>query len=213
MKGLEELKAVFTDDRTHIAIGAILSLEIAVDKSVARANVEIFPERREIIARMAWDSVGPNSGFFTLPNVGDLVLIAFADGDDDQAFVIKRLTSKEDKMPANVITGDSVLKALAGKKAWITSDSKINLSKGDSAPTENAVLGQVFKTYASELLGIFKDVLTELKTETHLGNLGFKTGVPTNASAYNDKKTEVEALKASPIDDSAILSDLTFTEK
>lgn len=201
MKGfdLESLKQVFADKRVHIAIAQIKKLGLAADRSVLRVQVSVFPEQREIIARMSWSAVGEEAGVFMFPNVGDLVLVCMADGDEEDAFVFSRLTSKIDKIPLHAADGDLVAKALTGKKTWITSDTRINLSAGDTEPTENLVLGQVFKTMQSEFL-------EAVSLHTHIGNLGYNTAPPDNASVYTD-------LKADPIDNEGVLSDLAFTEK
>jgi len=196
---LEVFREIFKDNRTHIAIGRISEVEMAKDRSVVRVKVVIFPENVEIIARMSWEQVGPGSGIFGFPVVNDLVLVAFADGDIDQAFVIKRLTSKEDKVPLQAVSGHSVMKALDGKKVFITSDTKICLSKGDAEPTQPIVLGNVLKEALSSLI-------EEIIGHTHIGNLGYPTGTPIQAGAFS-------SIKSSPVDDSAMLSDIAFTEK
>jgi hypothetical protein len=77
--------------------------------------------------------------------------------------------------------------------------SKDKMQFGSKASSENMVLGQVFKDFAKQLL-------SALAVETHIGNLGYATDVPINKADY-------EALKASPIEDEAVLSDIAFTEK
>lgn len=210
---IEDWRSFFTDEDVHVAIASITSLHIADDRSYLKVRANIFPENREVIARMTWDAVGPESGTFTFPNPNDMVLIAFAEGDADQAYVIRRLTSKEDKIPLTAVDGSTVIKALTGKKVWVTSDTIINLSKGDSAPTENLVLGQVWKEFSINLLSYLIDLCTSLSTETHTGNLGYPTAVPDNASDYLMIKSMLESIKSSPVEDEAILSDLSFTEK
>lgn len=210
---LEELRDIFKDDKLHIFLGKIERLYLAKDRSYLKVEVEVWPDQRVIICDMTWDSVGPNSGFYSFPTIGDLVLCASAEGQVDYSYVIKRLSSKEDKIPANAEGGNTVLKALNTKELWLTSDSRINLSKGDSEPTENLVLGQIFKTFASSLISIMTGLIDDMKTEDHIGNLGFKTGTPLNSSAYDAAKSALNALKASPIDDSAILSNISYTEK
>jgi hypothetical protein len=196
---IEQLREMLKDNRVHLAVGQIKKLMLASDRSVLRVMVSILPEQREIVARMAWSTLGASSGMLQLPNVDDLVLVGNADGDEDACFVIAKLSNKEDKIPANAAAGDMVAKANTGTKAWLTSDTKINLSRGDQAPTENLVLGQVFKQLMS-------DILHQLSIETHIGNLGFSTSPPENAAQYVAKK-------ASPVDDSLVLSDVSFTEK
>ena len=179
-------------------MGIIKKMTYAADRSSLDCLVALFPDMKEVVVQMGWEAVGPESGCFFPPSVMDMVLVGFAEGLDDQAFIIKRLTSKEDKIPVNVINGDAVLKALAGKKTWITGE-KVNLTKGDAQPTENLVLGQVFKTAYSE-------DLDETSKHKHIGNLGYFTAVPDNAAKFS-------ALKADPIDNEGVLSDVAFTEK
>jgi phage gp45-like len=79
-------------------------------------------------------------------------------------------------------------------------DEADDIRIGSEAAEENFVLGQVFKTFAQQLL-------TQLAAETHVSGLpGYPTSVPQNAAKYNN-------LKATPIDDDAILSDKIFGEK
>jgi hypothetical protein len=210
---LEDLKDILRDDNLHIFLGKIERLHLSKDRSNLRVEVEVWPDQRVIICDMTWDMVGPEAGFYSFPTEGDLVLCASAEGDVEYSYVIKRLSSSEDKIPANAEGGNTVLKALNTKKLWLTSDTRINLSKGDSEPSENLVLGQIFKTFASSLISIMTGLIDDMKAEEHIGNLGFKTGTPINAPAYDAAKSALNALKASPIDDSAILSNIAYTEK
>jgi hypothetical protein len=201
MIDMEGWRQVLEQDDVHITLGQITKLLLADDRSVLRVQVALFPElETEFICRMSWEAVGPEAGFFQFPNAGDLVVLGIPDADEAIPFVISRLTSKEDKIPLNAIDGHTVLKALNGKKNWITSDTKILLSKGDDEPTENLVLGQVLKTFIS-------DVLTLIIGHNHTSSQpGFPSSPPLNASDFSD-------LKSDPVDNEGILSDLAFTEK
>lgn len=224
---LEDMKQYFKDDSLHIFLGQIKRLHLADDRSYLKVEVNVWPEDRLIIAEMSWDSVGPEAGFYAFPAVGDAVLCASAEGDVDSTYVIKRLSSKEDKIPNTATTGDSVLKALSGKKLWQTSDTRINLSKGDDEPTENVVLGQRFKdtysTHLGQLVTCIEKVIAHIDANLahmHLGNLGFQTGgiidpAPMNAvkTALGTLKTDVNTLKSDKVTNEFILSDLAFTEK
>ena len=196
---LELLKKILEDRSLHIAYGTIMALDLAADRSVLRVRVKIFPEEMELIAKMTWEQVGPNAGVFGFPAVNDLVLVAFADKDIDQAFVIKRMTSLEDKIPLQAVSGDTVVRALAGKKTHVLSDTAVLLGRGGADPTQPLVLGTVFKTAYSQ-------DLQKTAVHTHIGNLGYKTTPPDNAADFL-------AIKASPVDDIAMLSDLSKTEK
>ena len=268
---LEMLKEAFRDRRVHTALGVITKLMLAPDRSALRVMVSIFPEGREIQATMTWEHVGPDSGFFQFPVVNDLVLVAFADGDEEFAFVIKRLASKEDKIPTEAATGDTVVKTLNGKnfhlivkkdhlstvdedatrtiggnwsetvegntsvtsggtqsyvsdgdallestsgKAKIEGETRVNLCKPGSNPTENLVLGQQLKTLLSDLMSEISDLATAFASHKHefTNVLGF-TPSPNNGSAGSAVASAVDDLKASPVEDGEILSDLAFTEK
>lgn len=224
---LESLREVFSDRRSHIAIAKILRVSVATDRSFVRLLVTVFPEQIEYIAKMSWDIVGSDAGVFQLPSVEDMVLVAFADGDSNQCYVIRKLTSKQDTIPLRAAEGDMTLISLAGTNLWVTSNEKIYLTKGTTVPTENLVLGQELKTLLVNLLVELKkltekvdDLSTEVSTHSHAGNLGYPTSAPNEAAAFVALATAVEEigtalneLKASPVEDQKILSDLAFTEK
>lgn len=213
MINIDTLKELLKDDRLHIGMAIIKKLHLAEDFSYLKVSMDVLPELREIVATMTWESVGPESGDYEFPSPGDLVLFAQAEGDDDNAYVIKRMSSRADKIPQSAITGDKVHKAKPGKKYWNISDTKIFLSKSDAEPTENLVLGQVFKSFAQDCLEVLKSHAMLDSTHTHNGNLGFVTGPPTEAADYEDIEADYDDLKASPIDDDLILSELAYTEK
>lgn len=196
---LEQLRQIFRDGRVHLAIGVITQLELAGDRSTLYAKVRIFPENNEVVAQMTWEQVGPDAGIFGFPVVNDMVLVGNADGDSDTVFVLKRLTSKTDKIPIQAVDGHTVVRALAGKKTHVLSNTAVLLGRGGADPTQPLVLGTVFKTaYSTDL--------AKTAAHKHVGNLGYLTFVPDNAADFL-------ALKASPVDDVAMLSDLSKTEK
>lgn len=88
--------------------------------------------------------------------------------------------------------GETIIYNQFGQLVYLKS-GKILL--GSKTATENLVLGQVFKTMMSTLLDA-------IANHTHPG-LGYQ---PSNFADF-------EALKYSPIEDEAILSDEVFTEK
>lgn len=224
---LELFKEVFKDKKTHIAIAKIKQISMVADRSALKCLVSVFPDNREVVARMTWEMTGPNSGIVEFPAVNDLVLVAFADGENDYCFVIRRMSSKEDNLPLKAVDGHLVLKSKAGKEVWLTGQSKILLSKGDTVPAENLVLGQQLKTLLSYLLAQLaeqsdqlKTLSTEIANHQHTGNLGYPTAPPltptpftTAATQMDAKKTNYNTKKGSPVDDSVILSDFAFTEK
>jgi hypothetical protein len=107
---IDDLKNYFKDDSLHLFLGQIKRLHLDDNNAHLKVEVSVWPEQRSIICDMTWDHVGPNSGFYNFPSVGDAVLCGSAEGEVDQSFVIKRLSSKEDKIPKNAQAGHSDLK-------------------------------------------------------------------------------------------------------
>jgi hypothetical protein len=197
--GFEDLRHLFKDDRLLLTIGLVKQMHTAEDRSVLKVKVLTLPDNLNMICKMSWNAVGPDAGIFQFPSIDDLVIVGYLDGNENEAYVISRVTSKTDKIPMQALDGHLVLRTLAGKKAWVTSDTGVRLSRGNTEPTERLMLGDVFKTAYS------KD-LDETAKHKHIGNLGYLTAVPDNA-------VEFTTLKASPVDDAEMLSDLSKTEK
>jgi len=197
---LESMREIFSDKRVHIALAMLVKLELAKDRSHLKCLVSVFPEQRQMIARMTWENVGPESGDFEFPAPNDLLMIAFPEGDHNQCYVIRRLTSLDDKIPLQAVDGDRAIVARAGKKIWASSDTRVNVSRSAEEPTENMVLGQVAKELFSSWLQLDAD-------HRHM------CMPPGYLSLKPDKESEFLAKKASPVDDQAVLSDLAFTEK
>lgn len=202
MKGpdLEALRALLSDGKLWVGMGEITALELGDNRSVLRAKVNMWPERdRDIICRMTWPGSGPNAGFIQFPQVGNIVVVAYPDSDEDHAVIVSRFTSRSASLPTQALDGDSVMAALAGKKSHILSDTEILLGRGSADPSENLVLGIIYRAaYSADLDATAK--------HRHIDSFGYLTRTP-------DNKATFEALKASPVDDSAMLSDLSKTEK
>jgi hypothetical protein len=213
MKGLEEIKKILADGKLHVYLGIIQKLHLASDRSYLKVTVSVLPENRNIISTITWENVGEDSGDFEFPAPGDLVLLVNAEGDDDSSYVIKRLSSRVDKIPQAAADGDKVHRARTGNKYWNVSDTNIFLARGDDAPTENLVLGQVFKQFAQDFLEICKTYAQNSADHKHIGNLGYFTAKPDIENEFLARKTAYNGIEDSPIKDEAILSDLSFTEK
>lgn len=223
---LEGVREILRDDRLHIGLGLVKKLHLAEDRSYLKVTLSVLPEEREIIATMTWDNTGPDSGDFEFPSPNDLVLFAQAEGDEEYAYVIRRLTSSEDTIPQEATTGDKVHRAKAGKIYWNISDTKIYLSKTGTAPTENLVLGQRWKTTYQDHLDEITDALEKLEDQinnvaTHVHTvIGIPTSAPLNAAAMQTIKGQIttirgnlETIKSGKVDNEFILSDLSYTEK
>lgn len=156
---IQALREVFKDNRLHFGIGLITGVELLSDNSALKVKLSVFPEQREIYATWSWDDIGPNSGTGSIPTVNDLVLFANVDGNDDLCFVIRRLSSKEDKIPKQAEGGHWFGRAKEGKKAYLLGDEKVLIGKGTNAdsadPTEPLVLGNILKTFLTNVLNEF----------------------------------------------------------
>jgi hypothetical protein len=210
---LETLREVFKDQRIHLSLAVVEKLELADDRSFLNVLVNLVPDQLTIVAQMSWQQVGPDAGIYGFPVVGDAVIVAFMEGDEDAAYVISRLSSQEDKIPVQAVDGDTVVRALSGKKSHILSDSEILLGRGGSDPTEPLVLGAIFKQAYSNHLGLLQQQANTSAAHKHIGNLGFLTAPPDLASDFTQVASDAGAIQSSPVDDEAMLSDLSKTEK
>lgn len=202
---IEALRAMFADRRRWNAKGVITAVEMASDRSLYRAKVMLQPEGREVIGVVASSGgTGPSAGFWMLPEVGDLVLVEMANGDDDECNITERLSSKEDKIPAQAVPGAAVIAAVAGKKSWVVSDSKINLVAGESDGESPLVLGDVNLEFMGLLLDAFLNA----------AQIGFDIF---SAPVFLDPALRVllTQYKAKYITDTStnIVSQLSFTER
>jgi hypothetical protein len=160
---IEALRKLFEDTRQHIAVGRVTKLGLADDRSCLRIQVALFPEEREIVAQMGFDSLGDGTGWLHMPEVGDMVVVAFHDGDPDEfPAVVGRFPNKTHKLPAKMTAGHLTGIARPGKHIELESDTKIharaprvNLAKTDADPTEPLVLGNVNVTFMTNLIDAF----------------------------------------------------------
>lgn len=146
---LEVLRTIFGDKRVHVSAALVQQVEVLPDRSKARAQCQCVPDDFEVVAEVAWGFAGPNAGNGALPVVGDLVLLAFT---EERAYIIGRLSSKEDTIPKSIGAGHTALQAIAGKKLYLSSDTAVLIGSGGLIdPSEPLVLGNVLKTYLETL--------------------------------------------------------------
>lgn len=227
MDSLKDIANLLKDPQKSVSVGVLEELDLSSDRSVLRALVSTWPDDQQIVARVTWDRIGPNSGIIQFPQVGDLVVVELPDDNEDSAILTRTLSSKQDTIPMTATDSSLVLRSLVGKKAWLTSDTKINLSRGDSEPTENLVIGQKFKAtylnHLAKLITLVEKMVIQRETDAthnHLGIFGVPTNAPIQAAAMAAEKaeletikSEVETLRADDVESEDILSDVAFTEK
>ena len=199
--------------RRWVASGKILEIGKAVDRSVMRVKVEVFPDKEEVIARMAWDGVGPDAGIFYPPAVDDLVLLAFEEGSEDYPYVIKRLSSKDDTIPLRAMADELCITARSGQKLNLTSTERINIGRGGvSEEAEPLVLGSAFKTAFEQSNDRIIEVIDKIILgPVGIGNLG--NAVPTFPQLAADLTVIKSNITTDKLDFDSFLSDIAFTEK
>jgi hypothetical protein len=163
---LEDLRTMFADRRVFFNLAKVTKIGVASDRSIVRVQVRILDDlsevQREIIAVMTWEAVGQSSGEYELPSVDDMVLVAYTDGEVDNALVIRRFSSVINKIPEKAKDGHKVSKAKSGKKYYIASDSGIHIGKTDHDCTEPLVLGNTLKTMLGDLIDKMTDLIDKI---------------------------------------------------
>lgn len=208
MLDLESLKQIFQDKKTHLVVGQVKKLGLAQDRSVLRAQCLVLTEEREVIARVCWEACHGGGGSFQFPVLGDLVLLQFAEGSDDQIYLTKRLSNREDLIPLQAVSGDLVHRSIPSQKLHLLSDTQILIGRGGDHADANEplVLGNQLKTMLSSLLATLStqaqaiqtlttnlktvtdqlnSMATDLSTHTHMGFApGNPTSPPISAASY-----------------------------
>lgn len=201
---LESLRALLGESDITLAVGLVKQVEVLEDKSKSRALVSVFPDEFEVVADQTADAAGPGSGIHQIPVANDLVLLGFV--SPDEAYILRKLTNIEDKLPNQAADGHLVMKALAGKKAYLSSDVGVMVgSGGDADPTEPLVLGAVLMTMLGELITKFDVALDKIISgPVGTGNNGF--AVPTFPALATDLgtiKTDLATIKETYLDTTA----------
>lgn len=161
---LEEFKAILGDRKTHIAIGKILSTEPSPDFSTLRCKVSVWPEEIENVVQMSWSECNAGTGSFQFPSADDLVIIAYADGSPENGFIIGKISSSDDKIPLRAFLGHCVHSAPSGKKMNISSDTRVNLGRGNDLieESEPLVLGEVLKSCLDDFTTRLDTILADI---------------------------------------------------
>lgn len=196
---LEFLRELFKDPRLHIGIGTIAQLGLSMDKNTLRAQVNLMPEEREVVCEVGW----PDAGIISFPEVDDLVLCVFVDGDHQDGYVIKVLTTSDEPIPVFARLGHLVIYARAGKKAYLGSDTKVGIGRPGVEPAEPLVLGTVLVNGLTALINAFLNAAYIV--DTPMGN-GFLN--PDIRTALGQFKTTYLTTSSSNI-----ISQIAFSER
>jgi hypothetical protein len=109
---------------------------------------------------------------------------------------------------ADLVSGDA--------KLTLKESGEILMGGAASTPDQNVVLGKILQQYLKDVHAQLAAILDVLIAGDHVltTSPGNPTGPnPAKALLLTNAKAALEALKASPISDSAVLSDILFTEK
>lgn len=151
MNDLEFLREMFKDTRLHVGIGTISQLGISTSGSVLRGVINLLPENREVVAEITFSDVND----VCFPEINDLVIVVFVDGNPDECFAIKVINNSEEPIPAFAQSGNKVSYSRPGKKFYLGSDAKIGIGRPNIEPTEPLVLGNVLKNGLTALANAF----------------------------------------------------------
>lgn len=194
---LEIFRQAMEDSRLWLSYAKVTKVDILDDRSAMKADVQLLPSEYDARVRVGAEYVAPGVGMYYPLRANDLVLVGFPSGDPEHGVVVKRLASAEDTIPEEFDNDKVVLKITDDEEFVLVGNTMLFGSDGS---TENVVLGQVFKSMMSTVLGA-------LAVHKHISSPpGFLSFIPDNAATYTSKK-------ASPVDDEAILSDKSYTEK
>lgn len=217
---LELLREVFKDDAVHLSLAVVTRVQWADDASAVYVTCNLLPENREIMAQLGFDSVGENAGAGDLPELRDLVLVCFAQRENEHAFVISRFSSAEEPLPLQMKDGHYVVKSKPGKKAIVASDTHIEIGKGipTAPPTEPLVLGNVLTTYLEALEGRLTALIDALTNNPIVISTapGTPAGInPALATVIAAIKTGADADKSTYLTTAGtnILSQIAVTER
>jgi hypothetical protein len=218
---LEGLREIFKDQRTHGAVAKVVKLGLSSDRSILRAQCHVLSQERDVIVTVCWDACGPNAGSFQFPQVDDLVILQFLEGDDEQIYLTKRLSTNIDKIPIQATEDHMIHRALSGKNLWLASDTKILIGLGgeeDPEPDEPLVLGNVLQQLlidtftqvellsakVAELAEQVSELASATASHTHgyVDNTGSppvptpSTTDPTTSGPFDDVASAVDTIKS-----------------
>jgi len=178
------IRQVIREEIAHLMMGSVVENKDQLRSTFQRFKAESgIPNARNI----------QPFGISSRAPVGTDCVVSPVNGDKTHLNVLGHF----DKNKPSVADGETSLYNNFGQEVHLGEDT---IKIGSKSAAENAVLGQVFKDFASSLLTI-------MQSETHIVTIpGYSSLVPDQAADY-------AALQASPIDDEAVLSDYIFVDK
>lgn len=212
MNELELLRQMMKDQRLHFGVGTIAGIALSGDQSILRVLVTLLPENRQIVAEMSFADVS----VVTFPEIDDLVGVAFADGDQDEAWVLKIFNTSEEPIPQFAQGGDTVVYPRPGKKLYLGSSTKVGIGRPNIDPTEPLVLGSVLQTYLNAIVTRLDAILDAIEDNPPLTTApGDPVDTTELVAALELVRTGIKTDKITYLDTagSNILSQIAFTER
>jgi len=217
---IETIRSVLADNFNHLEFATVTKIEPT--PSCVWVTVNTFApdeeEQKEVIAMMAFPSVGHGSGSGDLVELNDLVLVAYAGKETDHATVIARFPSAEETLPAQLLAGHFVTFAKPGKNLYLGSDTKINLGKLTGEAIEPLILGLVLQEFMGKMIDRVEKIIDEVSMKPVVISTAPGTPAlvsPALAAALAVVKVDLEADRMKYLDtvSTNILSQHAFTER
>ena len=216
MDDLEFLKEIFKDQSIHLAIGTVVQLGLSNDGSILRVMINILPSNRQVVAEMTFADVYD----VTFPEINDLALISFAEGDPDECHVIKLINNTEEPIPEFAQTGNSVKYSRPGKKLYLGSDTKASIGRPNIEANSPIVLGDILvnhltnffntrmQTLLNSILSTIPAVICTAPGEVGIVNPAFTTALANLETQLGDDVSEYLSTASTNI-----VSQIAFTER
>ncbi len=188
------------DPRIWCAVGYVTAVELdAADGPLV--DVVLRGSGEQITAAVGTLYAGNGWGIYAPIRVDDEVMVSLSNGELGELPVVTgRLWNRADAPPTAAVDhpDDLVVRVESGKAMRISVTGGGKLHLGSATADEPLVLGNVFKAWAGDFLDLYA-------AHVHPTAVG-PSGPPVNA-------VSALALKAHPISDNAVLSDIALTSK
>jgi hypothetical protein len=201
MNDLEFLREIFKDTRLHFGIGTITKLGLSMDQSTLRVMVNLLPENREILAEMTFNNIYDGE----YPEINDLVLLGMADGDQDEAHVLKTLNTPQEPLPKFMQGGHTVKYSRPGQKLYLGSDTKVGIGHAGNEQSSPLVLGDVLINCVTDILNAFLTPSSGSIGQCALGPVVLDPAVTTALNNVMSKYVTTSSTN--------IISQIVFTER
>ena len=166
ISNLSIFKEALRDNREWISLCQVMEEEMAMDGSAYQVKVETIPLGKEALVNVTRDPAISSPA-----RPGDLWIVCFLSGNYNNGFLIKQVTSMEEKIHPKSVDGETVVSSRENKKINISNDPKAKLD-------EPLLLG---KTTSEWLVKLVKEV-KKINDKVETLNSKYKTHIHTSSS-------------------------------